>query len=48
MNDESISANVSRMQKHMLGAPGNRGGAAIIIDYYENLINKRDIRNNKL
>jgi len=39
MNDETISANVSRMQKHMLTAPGNRGGAAMIIDYYENLIN---------
>ena len=39
MNDEAISANVSRMQKHMLTAPGNRGGAAMIIDYYENLIN---------
>jgi len=35
MNDEVISANVSRMQKQMLEAPGNRGGGAMIIDYYE-------------
>ena len=37
MNDEGISANVSRMQKQMLGAPGNRGGADMIMEYYEKL-----------
>ena len=37
MNDEAISANVSRMQKQMLEAPGNRGGVAMFIDYYERL-----------
>lgn len=37
MNDEAISANVSRMQKQMLEAPGNRGGVTMIIDYYERL-----------
>lgn len=35
MNDESILANVSRMQKQMLDAPGNRGGADMIMEYYE-------------
>lgn len=37
MNDETISANISRIQKQMLTAPGNRGGAAMIVDYYEKL-----------
>jgi len=37
MNDEGISANVSRMQKQMLDAPGNRGGADMIIEYYEKI-----------
>ena len=37
MNDEGISANVSRMQKQMLIAPGNRGGADIIMEYYEKI-----------
>jgi len=35
MKDENISDNVSRMQRKMLDAPGNRGGAAMIIDYYK-------------
>lgn len=37
MNDETISANISRIQKQMLTSPGNRGGAAMIVDYYEKL-----------
>ncbi|GAE89803.1 macrolide glycosyltransferase [Acetivibrio straminisolvens JCM 21531] len=35
MKDEGILANVSRIQRKMLDAPGNRGGAAMIIDFYE-------------
>ena len=35
MNDEGILANVLRMQKQMLDAPGNRGGADMIMQYYE-------------
>jgi len=35
MNDDVISANVSRMQKQLLEAQGNRGGVSMIIDYYE-------------
>ncbi|MEN2775400.1 macrolide family glycosyltransferase [Acetivibrio clariflavus] len=35
MKDENISDNVSRIQRKMLDAPGNRGGAAMIIDYYK-------------
>jgi len=37
MNDEGISANVLRMQRKMLDAPGNKGGAAMIIDYYKRI-----------
>lgn len=34
MNDEGILANVSRMKNQMLDAPGNRGGADMIMEYY--------------
>lgn len=37
MKDDNISDNVSRMQRKMLDAPGNRGGAAMIIDYYKKI-----------
>lgn len=37
MKDENILDNVSRIQRKMLDAPGNRGGAAMIIDYYKKI-----------
>lgn len=37
MKDENILDNVLRIQRKILDAPGNQGGAAIIIDYYKKI-----------
>lgn len=35
MKNKDIRANVEKMQTLMLAAPGNRGGAKMVVDYYE-------------
>ena len=38
LSDKNVMDNISNMQRLVNQAPGNRGGASMIVDYYNNNI----------